>query len=168
MPKVSVVIRKAYGAGLYAMCGPAFEPDACIALARRAPPVETGLKIGVHIGAGTDAHRVMSYNPFVCLQWLLDGTTVAGLKLRGPEETPNRQTALRLYTSGSAWFSSDESWRGTLAAGKAADFAVLSQDYMTAPVSSIGKTVSLLTVVGGRTVYAAGPFAGYDPANGKT
>jgi acetyl-CoA carboxylase carboxyltransferase component len=32
VPKVSVVIRKAYGAGLYAMCGPAFEPDACIAL----------------------------------------------------------------------------------------------------------------------------------------
>lgn len=32
VPKVSVVIRKAYGAGLYAMCGPAFEPDSCIAL----------------------------------------------------------------------------------------------------------------------------------------
>src|SRR5262249_25593373 len=30
--KLSVVGRKAYGAGLYAMCGPAFEPDACIAL----------------------------------------------------------------------------------------------------------------------------------------
>src|SRR5208282_1441178 len=33
VPKISVVVRKAYGAGLYAMCGPAFEPDACIALA---------------------------------------------------------------------------------------------------------------------------------------
>jgi acetyl-CoA carboxylase carboxyltransferase component len=32
VPKLSVVIRKAYGAGLYAMCGPSFEPDACIAL----------------------------------------------------------------------------------------------------------------------------------------
>ena len=32
MPKISVVVRKAYGAGLYAMAGPAFEPDACIAL----------------------------------------------------------------------------------------------------------------------------------------
>jgi acetyl-CoA carboxylase carboxyltransferase component len=32
VPKVSVVLRKAYGAGLYAMCGPAFEPDTCIAL----------------------------------------------------------------------------------------------------------------------------------------
>lgn len=32
VPKISVIIRKAYGAGLYAMCGPAFEPDVCIAL----------------------------------------------------------------------------------------------------------------------------------------
>ncbi len=32
VPKLSVIIRKAYGAGLYAMCGPGFEPDACIAL----------------------------------------------------------------------------------------------------------------------------------------
>ncbi len=32
VPKISVILRKAYGAGLYAMCGPAFEPDACLAL----------------------------------------------------------------------------------------------------------------------------------------
>jgi methylmalonyl-CoA decarboxylase subunit alpha len=32
VPKLSVVVRKAYGAGLYAMCGPAFQPDACLAL----------------------------------------------------------------------------------------------------------------------------------------
>jgi len=32
VPKLSIVVRKAYGAGLYAMCGPAFEPEACLAL----------------------------------------------------------------------------------------------------------------------------------------
>jgi acetyl-CoA carboxylase carboxyltransferase component len=32
VPKLSVIVRKAYGAGLYAMAGPAFEPDCCIAL----------------------------------------------------------------------------------------------------------------------------------------
>jgi len=32
VPKISVIVRKAYGAGLYAMCGPAFEPVACLAL----------------------------------------------------------------------------------------------------------------------------------------
>ena len=34
VPKFCVVVRKAYGAGLYAMCGPAFEPDATLALSR--------------------------------------------------------------------------------------------------------------------------------------
>jgi methylmalonyl-CoA decarboxylase subunit alpha len=32
VPKISVVVRKAYGAGLYAMSGPAFDPDCCLAL----------------------------------------------------------------------------------------------------------------------------------------
>jgi acetyl-CoA carboxylase carboxyltransferase component len=32
VPKISVIVRKAYGAGLYAMAGPAFDPDACLAL----------------------------------------------------------------------------------------------------------------------------------------
>src|SRR5262249_45331858 len=32
VPKISVIVRKAYGAGLYAMCGPGFEPDVTIAL----------------------------------------------------------------------------------------------------------------------------------------
>jgi acetyl-CoA carboxylase carboxyltransferase component len=32
VPKISVIVRKAYGAGLYAMAGPGFEPDACLAL----------------------------------------------------------------------------------------------------------------------------------------
>ena len=65
------------------------------AAARRVPPVETGKKIGVVIGGGTDAHRVASYNPFTSLQWFLDGRTVGGTAIRGPEETPDRADALR-------------------------------------------------------------------------
>jgi predicted amidohydrolase YtcJ len=126
--------------------------------ARRAPPVVTAKEIGVPMGAGTDAHRVASYNPFTALQWFLDGKTVGGVALRGPEETPSRAEALRLYTQGSAWFSHDENRRGSLEAGKLADLAVLSKDYMTAPVDQIGGIESLLTMVGGKIVYAAGPF----------
>lgn len=48
------------------------------AAARRMPPAVSALAAGVHVGAGTDAHRVASYNPFVALQWLLDGRTVSG------------------------------------------------------------------------------------------
>ena len=126
--------------------------------AKRVPPVVTGAKLGVAIGAGTDAHRVASYNPFTSLQWFLDGKTVSGNAIRGPEETPSRAEALRLYTLGSAWFSFDETQRGSLEIGKLADLAVLSKDYMTVPVEQIGGIESLLTMVGGKIVYAAAPY----------
>ena len=67
-----------------------------------------------------------------------------------------------MYTSGSAWFAHDEARRGTLAVGKLADLAVLSQDYLGVPVEEIGGIHSLLTMVGGRVVYAEGPFAQFE------
>jgi hypothetical protein len=136
--------------------GEDFARQAGAAAARRAPPVNTARRIGVAAGAGTDAHRVMSYNPFTALQWLLDGKTAGGVAIRGPEETPTRAEALRLYTLGSAWFSRDEGKRGSLEVGKLADLAVLSKDYLTAPVEEVGTIESALTMVGGRVVYAAG------------
>jgi predicted amidohydrolase YtcJ len=142
--------------------GEQFRQQAGEAAARRSPPVETARKLGVAVGAGTDAHRVASYNPFTALEWFLDGKTVGGVALRGPEETPSRENALRYYTSGSAWFSHDEEKRGSLELGKLADLAVLSKDYMTVPVDQVGGIESLLTMVGGRIVYAAGSFVGLD------
>ena len=130
--------------------------------ARRTPPVETARKMGVVVGAGTDAHRVASYNPFTALQWLLDSKTVGGVAMRGPEEIPSRMDALRFYTLGSAWFSFDEDARGSLEVGKLADCAVLSDDYMTVAVEKIGGLESVLTMVGGKIVYSAGPFDGLD------
>jgi predicted amidohydrolase YtcJ len=66
---------------------------------------------------------------------------------------------LRLYTEGSAWFVFDDDTRGALSVGKLADLAVLDKDYLTAPVDEIGTIVSLITMVGGHIVYAAGPYA---------
>jgi predicted amidohydrolase YtcJ len=130
-------------------------PDAAL----RIPPVVTGDRLGVHIGGGTDAHRVASYNPFTSLQWFLDGKTVVGTPIRGPEETPDRLTALKFYTLGSAWFSFDEDVRGSLEVGKLADLAVLSADYLTVPLDEVGNIASVLTLLGGDVVYAAGDFA---------
>ena len=130
--------------------------------ARRMPPVNTALRIGVKVGAGTDAHRVASYNPFVALQWLLDGKSVGGDALRGAEEAPTREQALRLYTSGSAWFAHAEKERGSLAVGKLADLAVLSGDYMKLPVEQVGRIESLLTMVGSKVVYAAKPYERFE------
>jgi hypothetical protein len=55
---------------------------------RHMPPTNTALRIGVHVGAGTDARRVASYNPCVALRWMLDGKTVGGTPLRGALRLP--------------------------------------------------------------------------------
>jgi hypothetical protein len=106
----------------------------------------------------------MSYNPFVSLQWMVDGKTVAGMKTRDADESPSRLEALRFYTQGSAWFTFDDDKRGSLTAGKLADLAVLSKDYLTVPTDEIGAIESVLTMVGGRIVYAASPYAALETA----
>jgi len=127
--------------------------------ARVAPPLVSALRMKLPVGGGTDAHRVMSPNPFVSLQWMLDGKTVSGVAMRAPQELPTRIEALRLYTQGSAWFTFEEKLRGTLKVGQFADIAVLNRDYISVPVEQIGGIVSLLTMVGGQIVYADGPYA---------
>ena len=129
---------------------------------RLTPPIMTALKLGIPIGGGTDAHRVMSYNPFVSLQWMVDGRTVGGTLTRDEEQLPTREEALQFYTLGSAWFTFDDDTRGSLKTGKLADLAVLTKDYLTAPTSEIGRIESVLTMVGGRIVYAAGPYARFE------
>ena len=131
--------------------------------ARRVPPVNTGTKIGVPIGGGTDAHRVMSYNPFVALQWMLDGRTVGGLATRDADETPSREEALRLYTQGSSWFSTEDGSKGGLYGGQLADFAVLTNDYFRIPADEIKHLESQLTVVGGEIVHASHDFQSLAP-----
>jgi predicted amidohydrolase YtcJ len=126
---------------------------------RRAPPIATALKMGLHVAAGTDSDQVAPYNPFVSLRWLLDGKMIDGTPMRGPEESPSREEALRMYSLNSAWFTFDEDIRGSLEPGKYADLAVLSEDYMTVPVEKIGELTSLLTMIGGKAVYGEGPFA---------
>jgi predicted amidohydrolase YtcJ len=128
--------------------------------AKAMPRISTAMKLGLTVAGGTDAHRVSSYNPFVALQWYLDGTTIGGTVTREASEAPSRRQALEMYTRNSAFMANDDIRRGTLEPGKLADLAVLDADYMTAPVKAIGKIRSVLTMVGGDVVYAAAPFAG--------
>src|SRR5258708_27128703 len=55
---------------------------------KRLQRINSALTIGVHVGAGTDAHRVASYNTCAALRWRLDGKTVGCATLPRPEETP--------------------------------------------------------------------------------
>ena len=57
---------------------------------------------------------------------------------------------------GGAYFSFEEDRRGSLEAGKLADLAVLSDDYLTVPEDEISGLSSVLTIVGGKTVHSSG------------
>jgi predicted amidohydrolase YtcJ len=151
--------------GLY-FGGERLQREVGVERAQRLPPIATALRLGLMVAGGTDAHRVSSYNPFVALQWYLDGTTVGGVQTRGDTEAPSRRQALEMYTRNSAFMANDDDKRGTLEPGKFADLAVLSSDYLTAPVGQIGKIRSLLTMVGGKVVYAALPFSILTPQPG--
>lgn len=127
------------------------------------PPVRRMLAGGVPVGMGTDATRVASYNPWIGIFWLVTGKTVGGARIHAPSNTIDRETAVRLYTEGSAWFSTENGRKGALVPGQYADLAVLDRDLMSVPEDDIKDTVSLLTVVGGRVVWADRDFRAHAP-----
>lgn len=160
---------KALGGGIAIQHRMAFQGEHFIdrygvAATANTPPIKKMLAAGIPVGMGTDATRVASYNPWVGLQWLVTGETVGGTKLYRRQDCLDRETALRLYTEGSAWFSSDVGMKGALKAGQYADFSALSEDYLTVPEDQIKRLHSMLTVVGGSVVYGDGEFKDKSPA----
>jgi predicted amidohydrolase YtcJ len=131
--------------------------------AQRTPPIRRMIELGVPVGAGTDATRVSSYNPFVALYWLITGKTVGGTRLYSERNRLDRTEALRLYTVGSSWFSSEEGKKGSISPGQLADLSVLSADYFSIPEDEIKHIESVMTLVGGRVVFAAGEFERLGP-----
>ena len=114
------------------------------------------LALDVPVGLGTDATRVASYNPWTALYWLVSGRTVGGMAMYDDANRLPRDVALELWTAGSAWFSSEQGKKGRLAAGQLADLVVLSKDYFSVAEEEIKGIESVLTVVDGKVVYAAG------------
>ena len=131
---------------------------------RRTPPIREMLRSGLPVGAGTDATRVASYNPFVSLYWLTTGKTVGGLSMYDEANRIERMEALRLWTVGSSWFSTEDGAKGSIVPGQLADLAVLSADYFSIPDEEIKQLESVLTIVGGKPVYAAEEFETLAPA----
>jgi predicted amidohydrolase YtcJ len=131
--------------------------------AKRTPPIRRMLELGVPVGAGTDATRVASYNPFVALYWLSTGKTVGGMQLYPAENRLSRPEALRLYTAGSSWFSTEDGQKGQLVPGQLADLAVLTADYFSIPDEEIKRIESVLTIVGGRVVHGGAEFSEMSP-----
>lgn len=159
---------RALGGGVAVQHRMAFQGDFFVArygaaAARRTPPLRRMRELGVPIGAGTDATRVASYNPWTSLWWMVTGQTVGGTRLHDEADCLSRHEALELYTSGSAWFSREEDRKGRLAPGQCADLAILSEDYFEVPSERIRAIESLLTMVGGTVVHGCGAFAAHAP-----
>ncbi|KRG70695.1 amidohydrolase [Pseudoxanthomonas dokdonensis] len=160
---------RALGGGIAVQHRMAFQGEAFVerygaAAAAHTPPIRRMLDAGIPVGAGTDATRVASYNPWTALHWLVSGRTVGGMPLYGDDNLLEREEALRTWTQGSAWFSDEQAVKGTLAVGQYADLALLSADYMQVPVADIADIHSVLTVVGGRIVHADDDYAPLAPA----
>ena len=129
--------------------------------AEQTPPIQRMLAEGVPVGAGTDATRVSSYNPWTSLYWLVSGKTVGGMALY--PEGLSRATALQLFTHGSAWFSSEQGKKGQIKVGQLADVIALSADYFSVDEEAVKWIESVLTVVGGEVVYASEEFSKLSP-----
>jgi predicted amidohydrolase YtcJ len=131
--------------------------------AERTPPIRRMLEMGVPVGAGTDATRVASYNPWVSLAWLVTGRTLGGMQLYPAANQLDRETALRLWTESNTWFSTEVGKKGQIKAGQLADLAVLSDDYFSVPGQAIQDITAVLTLVGGKTVYGDTDFKDLAP-----
>lgn len=131
--------------------------------AENTPPIVDMLSAGVPVGAGTDATRVASFNPWVSLYWLVSGKTIGGLSLYPESRRLERSRALSLWTHGSAWFSGEQDVKGVLAKGQYADLAVLSADFFSIPEEDIKDLQSVLTMVGGKVVHASDDFGSLAP-----
>ncbi|MDB6087050.1 MAG: hypothetical protein JWN43_4931 [Gammaproteobacteria bacterium] len=140
---------------------------------------QTFIKDGVTMGFSSDWPCSWPPNAFVSIQaaitreiWHsddtadiidlpMDGAALAGARPTGKVYTPEQRVTVRqgvdAYTQGSAYADFEETQVGSLEAGKLSDLAVLSQDIFSVPPRTVGKTVVVLTMVGGRIVHGAIP-----------
>jgi predicted amidohydrolase YtcJ len=110
----------------------------------KSQPLKSLLEAGIPLALGSDA----PVNPYLDIMF----ATNPGNR---PSEGITREQAVIAYTRTSAYAEFQEKEKGTIEAGKLADIAVLSQDIFTVPATELPKTVSVLTMVGGKVVYKA-------------
>lgn len=130
---------------------------------KQTPPIAKMLAAELPVGLGTDATRVASYNPWTALYWLVSGRTVGGMQMYDDNNRLSRDVALELWTAGSAWFSNEQGKKGRIQAGQLADLVVLSKDFFRVAEEEIKGIESVLTLVDGKVVYAAGAFTPLAP-----
>lgn len=122
-------------------------------VAEAAPPIRLALEAGLRVAGGTDATRIGTPNVWQAIEYDISGTSVGGAVQREVDKRLSREEALTLYTRDAAYVTFEEDEKGTLRAGKLADFAVLNAPYLTMPVNEIHRLKSVMTVMGGKIVW---------------
>jgi predicted amidohydrolase YtcJ len=117
-------------------------------------PVKTYLDAGLLVAGGTDS-PVVPFNPFWNLYHMASRDTISDGVYGADQKIVSRELLLRLVTINYARLIGEDKTRGSIEPGKLADFAVLSDDFLTAKPEAIRDIKALSTWVGGREVYHA-------------
>ena len=122
-------------------------------LMKRSMAFRTLLDAGIHACAGSD----FSPGPFAPLMGIQGMVTRKGwdAKTWGANQRVSVEEAIRINTFNGAYASKEETIKGSITAGKLADFVVLAQDPHTIDPEKIKDITIVRTVVGGATVYRA-------------
>jgi predicted amidohydrolase YtcJ len=96
------------------------------------------------------------YHPLLAMQAAITRRTQGG-QVIGPAERISRLAALRMTTINAAFMGFEEKKKGSIEAGKLADLAILTADFLTVPDDQIMNIKSYMTIVDGKVVYEAQP-----------
>ncbi|WP_395672803.1 amidohydrolase [Inquilinus sp.] len=121
-------------------------------LASEVTPVKTFLDAGLLVAGGTDS-PVIPFNPFWELYHFASRDTISDGVYGTDQKIASRALLLRLDTINFARLIGEDDHRGSIEPGKLADFAILTDDFLTVPVEKIQDMKALATYVGGREVY---------------
>ena len=118
-------------------------------------PARRYLDHGVPLAASSDDPSTVSANPFIALYALVTRKNKLGQPI-APQETISRREALQSYTIAGARLTREDHLKGTIAAGKLADLAVLDRDYFRVPDDELRDVKVDMTVVGGKVAWERG------------
>jgi predicted amidohydrolase YtcJ len=121
-------------------------------LASEVTPLKTYLDAGLLVAGGTDS-PVIPFNPFWELYHFASRDTISDGTYGSDQKVVSRTQLLKLVTINYALLIGEEDHRGSIEPGKLADFAVLTDNFLSIPVEAIPNMKALLTCVGGKEVY---------------
>jgi predicted amidohydrolase YtcJ len=123
--------------------------------ASQVTPVKTYLDEGFMLAGGTDS-PVIPLSPFWVMYHFITRDTISDGIYGANQAVASRDAVLRMMTINNAKLTGEQAVKGSIEAGKLADFAVLSADYLTVPARQIESLKAVATDVGGKMVYQDG------------